>query len=158
MDQDKSGVISSNELQTLFRLVGMNINEEEMARLMKQVDTNNDGGIDYDEFVNLIHLEQGQRRNEEMEHMFRVFDKGTKVSAHPFDFTFSRSFVLLSFFSLFFSLQGYISAERLKLVLDELGEPTSLAEAEAMIRFADVDRDGQVTLQDFLTTFENVMN
>lgn len=52
--------------------------------------------------------------------------------------------------------KGRITAEKLKRTLDELGEPTTLAEAQAMVKFADGGGDGVISEDEFIQCFEKL--
>ena len=82
--------------------------------------------MSFEEFVDMLEREKRKQNDYELEQFFKVYDSDKK---------------------------GYISAERLKRTLDNMGEPVTLQEAQAMVNFADLDRDGQVSLQDFLSAF-----
>lgn len=126
IDRDKSGHLDAEELHSLFQLVGHVVSRFEVESLIKSVDRNGDQTVDFDEFVALLEKNESARNDEELRRYFRVFDSENK---------------------------GYISAERLKRCLDQMGEPVTLAEAEAMIKFADLDGDGQVNMRDFVSSF-----
>lgn len=51
MDLDKSGFISSEELEKGFKNVGLSVSKEELDRLVKNIDDQNNGKIDYSEFL-----------------------------------------------------------------------------------------------------------
>lgn len=52
IDVDKNGVIDINELRELFRKIGIELNDEEFRITFSSFDINNDGKIDFSEFVN----------------------------------------------------------------------------------------------------------
>ena len=52
VDKDKSGKISKDEL--IVALKAEKSQEKEIEKLIKQVDKNNDGKIDYNEFLALM--------------------------------------------------------------------------------------------------------
>jgi len=53
-DVDGSGTISPDEIFKLMASLGENLSEEEIKSMVKEVDSNGDGSIDYEEFVNFI--------------------------------------------------------------------------------------------------------
>ncbi|CAD6447131.1 1f3d4e3a-b56d-4fd1-a0e1-481fe67ab24e [Sclerotinia trifoliorum] len=53
-DVDGSGTISPEEIYKLMASLGENLSEEEIKSMVKEVDKNGDGSIDYDEFVSFI--------------------------------------------------------------------------------------------------------
>lgn len=60
-DRDGNGEISMSELRTTMRDLGDLLTEEEIQQLENLMDVNNDGVIDYSEFINMLHsqLEAG---------------------------------------------------------------------------------------------------
>ena len=110
----------------LFKLVGHPVSEDQIDNLIRAVDKNNDGAVDFDEFCSMLEREHRQSREEELSQFFSIFDPQRK---------------------------GYVSAEQLQRTLSEMGEAVTMAEAEAMIRFADADGDGKVTREDFMISF-----
>ena len=53
-DKDWNGLISQDELLNVMLTLGENTNKEEIEDLMKEVDLDGDGFINYEEFVRLI--------------------------------------------------------------------------------------------------------
>ena len=51
MDRNKNGRISINEIRYIIRKSNENISEEEIELLIKEVDTDGDGLISFDEFL-----------------------------------------------------------------------------------------------------------
>lgn len=54
-DVDKNGTIDSHELHTAFAAMEKQLSNEEIADLMEEIDVNNDGQIDFDEFKVMVH-------------------------------------------------------------------------------------------------------
>jgi len=89
-----------------------------------QVDTDGDGTIDFDEFVELMKNKmKGLDAEEEIREAFKVFDKDGN---------------------------GFISAAELRHVMTNLGEKLTDEEVDEMIREADVDGDGQINYEEFV--------
>jgi Ca2+-binding EF-hand superfamily protein len=53
-DKDGSGTISVDELREVMKNLGENLTTEELEEMIKEADSNNDGAIDYSEFVKLL--------------------------------------------------------------------------------------------------------
>jgi Ca2+-binding EF-hand superfamily protein len=51
---DDNGYLSQTELRSLLAVVGRPCSEDEAAAFFKQVDSNNDGRIDFGEFVYML--------------------------------------------------------------------------------------------------------
>ena len=53
-DEDKNGTISALEIQKLLTKLGDNLSEKEVNEIIRGVDSDADGKIDYEEFVNML--------------------------------------------------------------------------------------------------------
>lgn len=53
-DEDGNGTITLNELKSIFENNGTKKEEQLWVQIMKEVDTNNDGLINFGEFVNAM--------------------------------------------------------------------------------------------------------
>lgn len=54
LDEDKSGTICLQELKKTCQRLKIKLNEHEAFELMRLMDRNSNGSIDFDEFVNLL--------------------------------------------------------------------------------------------------------
>jgi len=52
--QDSSGIISSKQLRALLRTLGHNPSDIELREMVNQVDVDENGKIDFNEFIILI--------------------------------------------------------------------------------------------------------
>jgi Ca2+-binding EF-hand superfamily protein len=55
-DSDKSGSISTEELGEMFKTLGYETSVEELTQLIRLVDADGNGALDFDEFVSLMDL------------------------------------------------------------------------------------------------------
>lgn len=129
-DTDRDGAISLAELGTVLKALGQSPTEEELQLMMNSVDTDQNGVIEFDEFVQLmqsyLHSSNGAAMVDaegEMLEAFRVFDKDGN---------------------------GLISEDELKQAMIGLGERLTAEELKAMIAAADVNGDGQIDYKEFL--------
>ncbi|KAM7268476.1 hypothetical protein ACFE04_010642 [Oxalis oulophora] len=53
-DQDKNGLISSNELHLVLNRIGMSCSVEDCVKMIKSVDKDGDGNVDFDEFQKMM--------------------------------------------------------------------------------------------------------
>jgi calmodulin len=51
VDLDRSGSISNEELHQLMRMLGMQVTMEDVTVMVSEIDENNDGAIQFDEFL-----------------------------------------------------------------------------------------------------------
>lgn len=124
LDKDKDGAISSKELGTVMRSLGQNPTEEELKDMIKEVDANNDGTIDFPEFLLMMAGKMDEAgEDEKIKVAFKVFDRDG---------------------------DGYISAHEVRHVMFNLGETLTDEEVDEMIREADTNGDGRVDYEEFV--------
>jgi len=123
-DKDGDGTITTNELATVMRSLGQNPTESELQDMVNEVDTNQNGTIDFPEFLQMMAKKLKESdSDDEIREAFRVFDKDG---------------------------DGTISANELRQVMVNLGENLTEEEVEEMIKEADQDGDGQVNFEEFV--------
>lgn len=122
-DKDCDGYISSKELGTVLRSLGHTPSESDVADIINEVDTDNDGSVDFSEFLAMMARRMKDTdTEEEVREAFRVFDRNGN---------------------------GFISSAELRHVLTSIGDKLTEDEADEMIREADVDGDGQINYEEF---------
>ena len=123
-DKDKDGKISGKELANAMVSMGQNPTEDEINDMMREVDLNQDGKIDFDEFMALmVKNSSDTQTEEEVINAFRVFDKEGK---------------------------GLISSSELKHIMMTIGDKMSEEEADEMVNEADIDEDGMINYEEFV--------
>ncbi|XP_042436443.1 calmodulin-like protein 11 [Zingiber officinale] len=123
-DKDGDGCITMQELTTVIKSLGQNPSDEELQEMMREVDSDGSGTIEFGEFLNLMARKMKESDGEdELREAFKVFDKDQ---------------------------DGYISAMELMNVMVTLGEKLTEEEVDQMIREADLDGDGQVNYEEFV--------
>lgn len=129
-DKDGDGAISIQELSAVLQSLGQQCpTEDELQLLMNSVDTDQNGVIDFEEFVLLMNamLTEPIDHEAEMLQVFRVFDKDG---------------------------DGFISEGELRLAMMNLGERMSDAELREMIAAADTDGNGQIDYAEFVAMMQ----
>lgn len=118
-DADKNGTISVSEIKSVLKKLGKTMSDKEIKNMMANVDKDNSGEIDFDEFCEMM----GMASEEELiREAFNVFDcNGDKK----------------------------ISANELVYVMNAIGEPITQEEADEMIKMADKDGDFQIDFEEF---------
>ncbi|XP_023236518.1 calmodulin-like isoform X3 [Centruroides sculpturatus] len=123
-DKDGDGHITTEELGTVMRSLGQTPTQAELHDMIKEVDTDGSGSIEFAEFLNLMakKMKEADDENEIIE-AFRVFDKDG---------------------------DGYIHIEELRDAMMNLGEKLTAEETEEMIREADINNDGLINYAEFV--------
>ncbi|XP_022334727.1 neo-calmodulin-like isoform X1 [Crassostrea virginica] len=123
-DKDGDGSITTTELGTVMRSLGQNPTESELQDMINEVDYDESGTIDFDEFLQMMARKMRDTdTTEELKEAFKVFDKDGN---------------------------GFISASELRHVMKSLGERLTDEEVDEMIKEADLDGDGQVNYEEFV--------
>merc|ERR1711973_171677 len=123
-DRDEDGFITTSELQTVLRSLGQDPTDVELQDLVNDVDSDQDGSIDFPEFLAMMSKQMKETDVEaEIEAAFKMFDKNG---------------------------DWFISANELKTVMHGLQEKLTERDVQAMIKAADDDKDGLVNYQEFV--------
>ena len=128
-DKDKDGYITAKELGDLIRNLGQNPTEAEIQNMINEVDINNNGAIDFKEFLDIMLKKlKDSESEEELIEAFKIFDKDGN---------------------------GLIGSEELLNVMLSLGEDSNKEEIEDLINEVDLDRDGLINYEEFLRLISN---
>ncbi|XP_071723908.1 probable calcium-binding protein CML18 [Rutidosis leptorrhynchoides] len=125
-DRNKDGSLTQLELGSLLRSLGLKPSPEQLETLTHKVDTNNNGLIEFSEFVTLVAPElipeKSPYSKDQMKQIFKMFDKDGN---------------------------GYITASELESSMAKLGHALTGEELTAMIKEADADGDGMISFEEF---------
>ena len=124
-DTDKSGEIDSEELKQALKNLGIDAKNQTLQNMLNDLDANNSGSIDFEEFINMMTAKMSDRdTKEDLEKVFRLFlgDEDTPAK---------------------------ITVKHLKRVARELNENMSDEELQEMINRADLDKDQAVDFTEF---------
>ncbi|XP_057443327.1 probable calcium-binding protein CML25 [Lotus japonicus] len=124
-DVNRDGKISSSELGSIMGSLGQSATKEELDNMIREVDSDGDGYISLEEFIELNTKDIDP--NEILENLrdaFSVFD---------------------------IDGNGSITAEELHNVMASLGDECSLEECQKMIGGVDSDGDGMIDFEEFRT-------
>ncbi|KAJ0987294.1 hypothetical protein J5N97_005650 [Dioscorea zingiberensis] len=117
-------IITSKELGDVLRSLGQNPTEAELRDMISVVDVDQNGVIDFPEFLHMMaHKMKDPDSEEELREAFKFIDKDQN---------------------------GFISAAELRQVMINLGEKVTDEEVDEMMRMADIDGDGQVNYEEFV--------
>ncbi|XP_015171352.1 PREDICTED: neo-calmodulin-like isoform X6 [Polistes dominula] len=124
-DKDEDGTITMAELGVVMRSLGQRPSDTELRDMVNQVDQDGNGTIEFNEFLQMMSKKmKGADGKDELREAFRVFDKNK---------------------------DGLISSKELRHVMTNLGEKLSEEEVDDMIKEADLDGDGMVNYEEFVT-------
>lgn len=123
-DRDGDGTISTDELGIVLRSIGQNQSDAAIQEMIAEVDDDNNGYCEYDEFLLLMSkkINEGQM-DEEMMEAFKTFDEAGK---------------------------GYINLNDLKRVLKQYNENLSDEEVTILFHETDADKDNKINFKDFI--------
>jgi calcium-dependent protein kinase len=131
IDKNFDGKLSREELEQAYKeLYGEKTAAEEAEKVMKQVDINNSGFIDYTEFLAASAKKEALLTSENLDSAFKTFD----VDGN-----------------------GKISSAELKEILGN-GLSTSEEVWEEIIREVDIDGDGEIDLEEFKIMMNKIAN
>ena len=124
-DSDKSGEIDTEELKSALKNLGIDAKNQTLTNMMADLDKDNSGQIDFDEFIDMMTAKMSDRdTREDLQKVFQLFlgddDKADKI--------------LL---------------KHLKRVARELNENMSEEELQEMIARADLNKDQGVDFEEF---------
>ncbi|XP_022031730.1 probable calcium-binding protein CML20 [Helianthus annuus] len=123
-DADGNGIIDAKELNAATRALGFEMTKEQIDEMMVEVDKDESGAIDFDEFVYMMTSKICERNNkQELTKAFNIIDHDKN---------------------------GKISILDIKNIARELGEHLTDVEIQSMVEEADRDDDGEVNLEEFM--------
>lgn len=108
--------------------VDIHATEEEVAKMVAEVDLNGDGMVNFEEFCNFLSTRRAREVRLQSEMDFR------------------EAFSLIDTEG-----KGFISPQDLMNMLTSVGEWVSAEQATEMISLADIDCDGRVSFREFCT-------
>ncbi|XP_049800387.1 calmodulin-A-like [Schistocerca nitens] len=124
-DKDGDGTVTTKELGTVMRFHGQNPTEAELQDMINGVDADDNGTLDFPEFLTMMTRKMKDTDSEEeIREAFRVLDKDGN---------------------------GFISATELRHVMTNVSEKFTNEEVDEMTREAEIDGDGQVNYEEFVT-------
>merc|ERR1712137_1000192 len=122
-DTDGSGTIETQELKIAMRALGFELKQEEIGKMVRDVDEDGSGAVDYPEFLEMMaHKKLNRDPVEEIDKAFKLFDDDQT---------------------------GRVSFKNLQRVAKELGERLTDEELQEMIDEVDRDGDGEVNNEEF---------
>eukprot|EP01084_Bolivina_argentea_P226759 382995_1 len=130
VDTDQSGYIDKNELKTVLQKLSGEVTEEEVDNCYKQLDENNDGQIDFDEFSRW-YLKSENRIETDVQQLFNKFDHDNN---------------------------GYIEINELENLVSSCqgdGPPPSSEDVENARKILDENNDGKISKAEFMNWYKS---
>uniref|UniRef100_A0A0C9S528 TSA: Wollemia nobilis Ref_Wollemi_Transcript_13420_998 transcribed RNA sequence n=1 Tax=Wollemia nobilis TaxID=56998 RepID=A0A0C9S528_9CONI len=128
-DANGDGKISSAELGNIMLSFGCQASQEELCAMVEVVDSDGDGFISFDEFVELNNIKgKGKGGYEDLKEAFKMFDADKS---------------------------GTISGRELHKVLKSLGDKSTVGDCTSMVKSVDHDGDGLVNFEEFKAMMRN---
>lgn len=131
-DKNQDGKISSEELGGVLRTLGHDYTMDDIEDMIKHADTNENGYVEYDEFILLMKRWSTQGKGDEEAAATSDEDK-TKETFKVFDMDGN----------------GYIDRQELRYIMKRLGENLGDDDIQEMFRIADINGDGLIDYEEF---------
>ena len=123
-DSNGYETLGLKELKTVLQSLGANPTKSEMEQIVGELDSNNDGKINCDEFLLFMDRKMKEMdRKDKIQETFRIFDKHN---------------------------DGFITPAEIRNVMLNLGEKLSDEEIDDMLRVANVEQDGKINYEEFV--------
>ncbi|KAH9256506.1 hypothetical protein BASA81_005421 [Batrachochytrium salamandrivorans] len=123
-DKDNNGSITIHELRLVVDELGHKLTDTELGAMMMEMDSNNNGSIDFSEFLAMMAKRMLLSDVEqEMLESFQVLDADG---------------------------DGVLSLEELHSLLTTLGDKLSAQECAEILRLADTNGDGRIDYKEFV--------
>ena len=122
-DNDNDGKIDIAELGKAIQKMGQKLTEDDLKEMIKEVDSDYNGTIEFSEFVQL--MESKMKDNDSEEEIFealKIFDKKGN---------------------------GHITKNDIKNVMSSLHEPLAQEEVDELMKTWDLDKDGYLNFEEF---------
>ncbi|KAM3878055.1 troponin C, slow skeletal and cardiac muscles-like [Diretmus argenteus] len=117
----EDGCISTKELGKVMRMLGQKPTPIELQEMIKEVDEDGNGTVDFDEFLGLMVRcmkdDTKGKTEEELADLFRMFDKNQ---------------------------DGYIDVDELKNMLESTGERITKDDIDELMKDGDKNNDGKI--------------
>merc|ERR1712103_14105 len=82
-DSDASGMIDIRELKAAMRALGFEVKNEELKKMVSDIDNDGNGTIEFTEFLSMMTGKMGEKdTREDIEKVFKLFDddSSTKIT------------------------------------------------------------------------------
>ncbi|KAL1242703.1 Calmodulin [Trichinella spiralis] len=123
LDANGDGVVTAEDFSIKMLRLGIPHSVDELLHAMREIAGDGTEEVDFDALFPLMTCEvESDEERMELKETFKIFDRDG---------------------------DGYITAEELKNVLNDLGDPVSDEEVLAILTSTDNDKDGLISFEDF---------
>ncbi|KAL8572584.1 hypothetical protein ACOMHN_017218 [Nucella lapillus] len=140
-DKNKDGKISCEELGVVLRTLGHRYSHAEIEDMIKNADKNDNGFVEYDEFVLLMKRASAASASPEGE------EAEAATSAVPQERPGDDGRAAFEIFDM--DGNGYIDRHELRFIMSRLGENPEEEDICEMFRHADLNGDGLIDYEEF---------
>ncbi len=130
-DTESDGSISTNHLVLLMNSLKQYPTQEELNQIIKEIDVNNEGQIYFNQFLKIMAKRLKNVKEDEdkyLKYLFSSLDRNNN---------------------------GLISLHEIKFIVTHSGEDISDRDIEIIMKEADTDGDGLISLEEFMTIMKN---
>ena len=128
-DPNNEGFVQSKDIAKILRAMGRNLENDDEQNFMEAADPENTGIISKDNFLNTV------------EAMFSLPKESVNELLEAFKFFDIKN-------------TGKISVKNLKKVLVDIGQGFTEEEADDILKYIEVDREGNINIQDFIQVWK----
>ena len=123
-DSNKDGFVNSEELSNIFKVLDINVSNEEIKEIIEENELEGNEQINFENFISIVNKREKDFDNEEtIIKAFKVFDKEGN---------------------------GLININELKSIFLNVGNNLSEAEINELLMEADSDMDGFINYEEFI--------
>lgn len=128
LDKDNSGALDADELHCGLSILRLNLAGLQVRNIMKAADLNQDGKVDFSEFVKLCYIgaTKDKIKSDDLVNKLAPYDRESN---------------------------GKIDVSDLRLLLGGEGEPLDEEDINDVIKELDVGSDGKIYIRDMVTRF-----
>ncbi|KAJ3632067.1 hypothetical protein Zmor_024821 [Zophobas morio] len=135
-DKDEKGFIGKHELRQLFRSFGQYLSDKDLRLIVAEGDLNGDGKISIQEFVGLMKRRMRsawESGTDDLLRLFKIFDIDGNGVIDKHELRHVCNFIFIG------------------IVMDAVGHFVTEEDVEEMMLAADLDGNGSIDYNDFLT-------
>lgn len=151
-DRDNDGEISRQDLMDSFNNFGLGLNVAQIEKILKMIDSNKDGAIEFKEFSRVFERELDLKSEKKSFSLNWKDELFTKISSAIKTYGLDLSEAFASFDK---NHDGRISRSEFTQVFREMGVGLSREQLEELWNSMNSDRDGFISYVEFISQFKS---